>query len=145
MTESMAAARVLSPPTQIACASRAISDAIASPTAAVESALASSSVSPIALRDGAAALDERQRVRLGGVPRDADARERGQHLARVLEGRVDRRERALAHHVRRVIERLRTIEADAGGERIGDQCEDVTSPAPPGWRWRPPASTACST
>ena len=113
----------------MAWASRTINDAMASPTAAVESTLASSSVSPIRAAIGTAALDERQRVRLGRVPRDADTRERRQHLARVLERRVDRRKRSLAHHVRRVFERLRPIESDAGGERIGDQREDVACPS----------------
>ena len=81
ITVLIAAMTVLSPPTQIACASRPIERSHASPTADVLSTFASSSVKPIVFATSRASTTNTQRVRLGGIPGDADALQAGQHRA----------------------------------------------------------------
>ena len=68
---------------------------------------------------------ERLGVGLGRIPGDADTRQRGQRAFGHLEALLHGQERAVADHVRRMLQRVGAIEADAGAERIGDQREDM--------------------
>ena len=76
---------------------------------------------------------ERARVRLRRIPCRAHDPEAGQRLLDEPEHVVDWQERALAHHVLRVLHRVGAVEADPGDEGIRHDAEDVThAPFPVG-------------
>ena len=77
------------------------------------------------LRSLARLNHERERVRLGGIPCDPDARERGQHPARELERPIDGRKDPLSHEMRGMLARLGAVEADTRRKRIGHQRKHV--------------------